>query len=63
MYKRGQASLEYIMMFAMGMLIAAVVILHLIGVKGLAKWVGSQMDRTGTKIGNGFNNLTNVTGK
>jgi uncharacterized protein (UPF0333 family) len=39
--RRAQASLEYMLMFAVGMLIAAIIIYKLIGVKGLAIWAGS----------------------
>ncbi|NJE06192.1 class III signal peptide-containing protein [Thermococcus sp. M36] len=61
MNRKAQASLEYIMMFAVGMLIAAIVILRLIGVKGLARWAGSQMDTTGAEIGGELQNLSNST--
>ncbi|ASJ12280.1 hypothetical protein A3L14_04970 [Thermococcus thioreducens] len=61
MNRNAQASLEYIMMFAVGMLIAAIIIYRLIGIKGLAKWAGSQMNSTGKEITEGFQNLSNIS--
>ncbi|SEV93629.1 hypothetical protein SAMN05216170_0974 [Thermococcus thioreducens] len=49
------------MMFAVGMLIAAIIIYRLIGIKGLAKWAGSQMNSTGKEITEGFQNLSNIS--
>ncbi|WP_297093265.1 hypothetical protein [Thermococcus sp.] len=61
MNRSAQASLEYIMMFALGMLIAAIIIYRLIGIKGLAKWAGSQMNSTGEDISEGLQNLSNIS--
>ncbi|WP_297438309.1 hypothetical protein [Thermococcus sp.] len=59
MGRKAQASLEYILMFAVGMLIAAVIIYKLIGVKGLAIWAGSKMNTTGNEISENLHNLSN----
>ena len=56
-----QASIEYIMMLAVGMLLAAIVIVRLIGIKGLARWVGLQMDTTGADVSRELQNLSNST--
>jgi hypothetical protein len=48
-------------MFAVGMLIAAIIIYKLIGVKGLAIWAGSQMNSTGEEISENLQNLSNTT--
>ncbi|WP_157723216.1 class III signal peptide-containing protein [Thermococcus barossii] len=61
MGRRAQASLEYMLMFAVGMLIAAIIIYKLIGVKGLAIWAGSQMNSTGEEISESLQNLSNTT--
>jgi len=59
--RKAQASLEYISMFAVGMLVAAIIIYKLIGVKGLAIWAGSQMNSTGEEISENLQNLSNTT--
>ncbi|ASJ14208.1 class III signal peptide-containing protein [Thermococcus radiotolerans] len=61
MAKRAQGSLEYLLMVAAGIIIAAVVVLHLIGIKGLARWAGSQMNSTGEEISENLQNLSNAT--
>ena len=61
MRRVAQASMEYIFMLAVGMLIAAIIIYKLIGVKGLAIWAGSQMNSTGDEISENLHNLSNAT--
>ncbi|NJE75777.1 hypothetical protein [Thermococcus sp. ES12] len=61
MDRNAQASMEYILMFAVGMLIAAIIIYKLIGIKGLARWAGAQMSDTGENISKNLQNLSNTT--
>ncbi len=61
MFRRGQSSLEYITVMAIGMIIAAIVIYRLIGVKGLAREVGNKMNQTEKELSRSLENLGNRT--
>ncbi|WP_461863868.1 class III signal peptide-containing protein [Thermococcus sp.] len=57
MNKRAQASLEYLFIFALALIIGALIIVQLIGVKGYARKAGKTISTEESKISSELSGL------